>query len=442
MQLPNFSPKTSRLGKYYYLISAICFVLSGLAGFLASIHVGIDSSHTQWIAHLRMQVLRPLHTMLSLVAMLSGGMAITSSLLQSIAPPIRKGFEGITLMLLVTFICLATITLLMGITSGREYVSWVPLLSLILIPAVLLTTCTVIQRFRELSTASPEGYWLLVLGWLLTAFGLIETHEFLVPYIFSNGVRDLSSQWHGIDTIIAGVNVMLYAGMIFVLQQKPKPLRKRWLYFFAGFGLLGTFGHHHYASPQPGYLKVFAFAASMVAILSFFRHLNGYLKEWKQEKQEPHPIMPLVLAAEYWTIVAVGSGILFAIPQINFYVHGTYLIVIHAMGSMIGINFMIIIAAALLFMGYEPNHSRTAIKWGVRMTNWALSLLWVGLAVPSLIKGILRTHQSYQQFFPLTEPWLILFPICGLLLFAGIFVLTSELVWLVFNPRPQTNQDF
>ena len=435
MQLPVFTPTTSKVGRYFFLIAALCFVLSGLAGLLASVHVGVNSTHAQWIAHLRMQTLRPLHTMLSLAAMLSGGMAINCSLVHSIVPGVKKRVEEVALVLLLGFILLATTTLLMGKTSGREYITWLPELSLILLPAVLLIAGTVLRHFKALSAASPEGYWLLLIGWLLTSFGLIETHSFLLPFIFGNAVRDLTSQWHGIDTVVAGVNVLLYAGLIFVLQRQPKPLRKVWLYLIAGFGLLGTFGHHHYASPQPGYLKAFAFAASMVAILSFFRHIVGYQKEWKAHKETPHPVMPLILSAEYWTIVAVGSGILFAIPQINFFVHGTYLIVIHAMGSMIGINFMIVMAAGLLFMDYEPAHSCASIRWGVRMVNWALMMLWVGLAIPSLIKGILRTRESYQQFFPLAEPWLALFPICGMLLFAGVFVLASEVIWLVFAPR-------
>ena len=440
MQLPAFQPGTSKTGRYFFLISALCFVLSGLAGLLASVHVGVDSAHAEWIAHLRMQTLRPLHTMLSLVAMIAGGMAINCSLLSSIVPTAKKRIEEVSFILLMAFVFLAVGTMLIGKTSGREYVTWIPQLSLILIPAVVLTTVTVIRHYHELSAASPEGYWLLLIGWLLTGFGLVETHSFLMPYIFDNAVRDLTSQWHGIDTVIAGVNVLLYAGLIFVLQRKPKPLRRRLLYLIAGFGLLGTFGHHHYASPQPGYLKAFAFTASMVAILSFFRHIIGYQKEWKEEKKEPHPVMPLILSAEYWTIVAVGSGILFAIPQINFYVHGTYLIVIHAMGSMIGINFMIVIATGLLFMGYQPAHSHVSIRWGVRMVNGAIMLLWVGLTVPSLIKGILRTRESYQQFFPITEPWLVLFPVCGLLLLAGIFVLASEVIWLVFSPRGVVNE--
>lgn len=437
MQIPAFTPKTTLVGKYFFLIAALAFLLSALAGLLASIHIGIDSSHLNWVNHLRMQVLRPLHTMLSIVAMLAGAMGITISLLRSIASAEDKSIQSCALISLIAFSVLATASLSMGHTTGREYISWPPILGILLISSILLITYSVVQHFKLLAQASPEGTWLLMLGWLLTGLGFIETHGFLIPFIFNNGVRDLTVQWHGIDTVIAGINILLYAGMIFVLQQRPKLLRKHWFFLIAGFGLLGTFGHHHYASPQPGYLKLFAFAASMVAILSFIRHIISYQIKQIKQQNEPHPAMPLLLSAEYWTIIAVGSGILFAIPQINFYVHGTYLIVVHAMGSMIGINFMITIAAALLFMDYNPDHSKSAIKWGVRITNLALTFLWIGLAIPGIMKGVLRTHQSYQQFFPKIEPWLILFPICGILLFAGIFILTSEVIWLVFNHEKQ-----
>jgi len=97
---------------------------------------------------------------------------------------------------------------------------------------------------------------------------------------------------------------------------------------------------------------------------------------------------------------------------------------------MIGINFFIIMAAALLFMRYHPQASALSIRWGVRLVNNSLAMLWAGLAVPSLIEGFQRTQHSYQSYQNLVEPWLWVFPVLGFFLFSGIFVLVSEVIWL------------
>jgi nitric oxide reductase subunit B len=437
MKIPQFSSRISPAGKAFFILSAITFLASALIGIIASVQVGIPSRLATWTEHVDLTVLRPIHTMFSIVGMIAGGMGISVALVETFRKTDRAiRTQWASFHLLVVFTLVATITLGMEITSGREYISWVSPVSLPLIASIVTIAYVILRKPGSIIQASPEGMWLHALGWILIALGLVEVQGYHVPFIFRNGVRDLTQQWHGIDIIIAGLNVVLYSGMLFLLQKKPKPLRKRWMFAIATFGLLGTFGHHHYISPQPVYLKWFAFLASMVAVLSFLRHIRGYRKEIGANNLQPDPIMPLLLSAEFWTIVAVGSGIIFAIPQINFYVHGTYLIVVHAMGSMIGINVLIIIAAGLLFMRYQAAASESAIKWGVRMVNLSLVLLWVGLGIPSIMKGIMRVSSDYQSFHPVLEPWYMLFPLVGLLLLAGLFVLLSEVIWVGFGKRP------
>jgi nitric oxide reductase subunit B len=436
MQIPQFPCRISPAGRAFFIFAAVAFLLSALVGIVASLQVGIPTHYASWVAHIDLTVLRPIHTMLSLVGMLAGGMGLTTALVESIrGEDTASRIQWTAFHLLLLFTLLATVTLAMGKTSGREYISWVAPVTLPLIASVVTIAYLILRNPKPVIAASPEGMWLHILGWILIALGLIETHGYQLPFVFRNGVRDLTQQWHGIDIIIAGLNVVLYSGMLFLLQKEPKPLRKRWMFAIATFGLLGTFGHHHYISPQPVYLKWFAFLASMVAILSFLRHIRGYRKELVANQLQPNPIMPLLLSAEFWTIVAVGSGVLFAIPQINFYVHGTYLIVVHAMGSMIGINVMIIVAAALLFMRYEESATLASLKWGVRMVNASLVLMWMGMGIPSVMKGILRASHDFQAYNPVIERWYVIFTIAGMLLLSGLFVLMSEIIWAGFGRR-------
>jgi nitric oxide reductase subunit B len=322
-----------------------------------------------------------------------------------------------------------------GKGSGREYTPWPGLLTPLLLLSVGVCGVQWLRIIPLGYALSPEGTVLLAIGWSLTFLGFLESQAQVLPWVFLNGVRDLTSQWHGIDTFVAGINVLLYAGMVVLLQPYPKPLRKKFLFGIAAFGLLGTFGHHHYASPQPLFLKYFAFFASMVAVISFVRHMQGFRKQKRTLPGPNRDLFQLLLSAEAWTLVAVGSGVLFAIPQINFYIHGTYLIISHAMGSMIGINLLIIIAAGLHFCGYDKPNASSSLRWGLPILNFSLMLLWIGLTIPSLLKAMERTHSTFQFYQPLVEPWLMFFPLAGVGLFAGIFALCSELLWAAASDR-------
>ena len=433
MEIATFTPKTNAPGRVLFFSASVTFLASALIGMLASFKYGVASQHADWIAHLHMEQLRPLHLLLAVTSMVMGAMAITYSILYSVVPVQGKWSrisQWVGSFAIIVFALTASILILGGEASGREYAPWPITLSPLLLISVGLGLAILGSHYPKLYSLSPEGTVLLSLGWLLTFAGFFEVHSYLLPFVYNNGVRDLTSQWHGIDTFVAGINVMLYAGMIVLLQQRPKPLRKRFMFIIAGFGLLGTFGHHHYVSPQPGFLKIFAFLASMVAILSFVRHIHSLAKEAKLNNDARHPLMSLMLTAETWTIVAVGSGILFAIPQVNFYIHGTYIIIAHAMGSMIGINYIIIIGAGMVFCGYKRTDSEFSTRWAIRMLNAGLVLLWIGLTIPSLIKGISRTHESFQAYSSKVESWFVVFPISGLLLVAAIFVLSSELAWI------------
>ena len=97
------------------------------------------------------------------------------------------------------------------------------------------------KKFSYLSSKSPEGSWLIGFGSIFILIGITESLSWLIPSIGNNFVRDLTLQWHGIDTFFAGLNAFLYGLGIFILQKNPKPLRNKRLYLIAIFSLLFTF---------------------------------------------------------------------------------------------------------------------------------------------------------------------------------------------------------
>lgn len=265
-------------------------------------------------------------------------------------------------------------------------------------------------------------------GSIFILIGLSESLTWLIPSIGNNFVKDLTLQWHGIDTFFAGLNAFLYGVGVFVIQRDPKPLRKKMLYTIAIFSLLFTFGHHHYVSPQPQFLKVLAFVASMIAMFSFVKHFRVFKKTAYKKAASKTVIETLFRSVELWTIVSFGTGILFAIPQFNLVIHGTYLIVMHAMGSMIGVQLMLVFIAGFSIFKVESLKSEKRIKFGVKLLNNSLILLWVLMVVVGLIKGVMRVDHNFYEINNATSYYFYFLPLLGMILLVSISIISVELL--------------
>lgn len=401
-----------------FMMAAGCIVVAAALGLITSLKI-VEPGFAS--IGLPFQRLRPLHTFFSISAVISGLLA----LIAAITGGSRASRTAMSrqLILMALFIGAGSLTLAAGITSGREYISWHPALSLLLFAAVFDAALQVFRAWRVLLLRSPESLWLIGLGCLFILLGLIESHLWLLPDIGYNSVRDLTVQWHGLDVFFAGINAALYGCAIQVTSRQGKPLRNRSLFIIAIASMLFTFGHHHYVSPQPGFLKILALVASLLAMVSFVRHLRATQAMGEQSS----PILPLLKAVETWTLVAVGSGILLAIPYVNTVLHGTYAVVIHAMGSMIGVNLMIILAGGLAIVGMETPLRAGRIRFGVRVINYALTTLWVGLTSIAVMEGLLRVNTDYLMISAKLRPMLYIFPVAGSVLLFGLFYLCVEL---------------
>jgi len=379
--------------------------------------------------------LRPLHSFLALYALLSGVLGMFEAVLGqldeikvvSIVPRLQAFIFG-------GFGIAATVGISLGWMSGREYLSWDPRFTPLLAFVFVLAGWRA-WRFRRALTVAPEGFWLLGLGLFFCFAGLIEGHLYLWTAVGGDVVRNLSVQWHGLDTLIAGINAAVFGGIISLTSMRRRPLRRVWLYAIAAFGLLFTFSHHHYLSPQPSPLKWLALAASLIAAVSFFRHGYALLAGGFGRKLIQNPVSYLFVSAEIWNLVAVGSGVLFAVPQVNRIVHGTHLVVVHAMGSMIGVDIVLIVLAGFIVQGGVSQSRARMVRGGMHAVNAGLFGLWIVLGSAGWIKGTLRLTEPYQVYTEVIRPWLYGFPVFGLLLLVGLAVLGFQLLRVLVGPR-------
>lgn len=402
-------------------LAAAAFLLSAALGLLAA----LVTARPGLAALLDFTRLRPLHTFLALAGTVAGYTGLLRAIFDGLG--LTAGGSDLRWPSLAAFTVFGAISLGLGYGSGREYVSWLPALTPLLFLPLLSNAARVLAGCRALAARSPEGLWLIAVGALFACIGLAESHLWLLPAVGGDSVKDLTVQWQGLDLIFAGNNMLLYGCALFLLRPSAQPLRGRWLFAIAAISLLLSFGHHHYISPQPRWLKNLAVLASMLSMISFLRHMRAYRGARAPSGQREDQVL-LLRSVERWTLATFGTGIAIAVPFVNLFVHGTHVIVAHAMGGMIGVDFMLVMAGGLALAGSRDAGATGRIRLGVRLVDLSLLALWVVLGGAGLTKGLLRFSHGFDAYQPLVQPWLWALPVVGLGLLAGVGVLCMELL--------------
>lgn len=424
---PGFDPRATARKPMRIAIGLLALAA---AGFLASAWLGlVGSLEVAWperFVALDFSRLRPLHTLFALAATACGITGLLTALLAASGLPLR--WPTTRAVMLLAFVLIGGILAALGYGSGREYVSWVPLLTPLLWLPLLANGSDIFGSFRALAARSPEGFWLLACGAAFLIIGLLESHLWLLPAVSGDAVKDLTVQWQGLDLLFAGNNMSLYGLALFAVAPAAKPLRSGGLFAVAAVTVLFTFGHHHYVSPQPQWLKSMAVLASLLALVSFLRHARAYRASVAAHSGPPTVSAVLLAAVERWSLVSFASGIAMAIPYVNLFVHGTHAIVAHAMAGMIGVDFLLVIAGGIALTAGRDAWAGARLRLGVRLIDGALLVLWVVLGGAGITKGLARFSHDFSLYQPTAQMWLRAFPWVGLVLFSGIALLCIELL--------------
>ena len=410
--------------------AAIALLALAAVGFLASAVLGVVASIVVAWPDRFMVVdftrLRPLHTFFALAATACGFSGLLAAVFATLGLPTR--WAAARGWMLLAFMIGGGIFAALGYGSGREYVSWSPLLTPLLLLPLLFNALDVFRQHGALGPRSPEGFWLLASGAAFVCIGLLESHLWLLPAIGGDTVTDLTVQWQALDLLFAGNNMLLYGLALFAIAPAAKPLRSGGLFALAAVTLLFTFGHHHYISPQPQWLKTMAVIASMLAMVSFLRHARAYRASATASSGSATAATVILAAVERWTLVSFATGIALAIPYVNLFVHGTHVIVAHAMAGMIGVDFLLVIAGGLAMTAGREVLASERLRLGVRLTDGALLALWLVLGGAGITKGVLRFTHDHFAYQPILQMWLRAFPVVGLVLLIGIGLLCAELL--------------
>ncbi len=415
-------------------------------------------------------VVRPLHTIFALAWIFLGGIAVVHRYLQDQAGAITAG-DRWRLQIQVTVWAIAGLGILisvsLGITSGREYMGFHPVFSVLILVGWI---CFAWNFFR----ATWKGFWfrpvyvtMWGVGCLFFIYTFLEQHAYLLPGVFEDPVMDKRIQWKATGTLVGSFNLFVYGAMIYMgekLSGDSSYGHSKLAYALFGIGLLNTFtnfAHHTYHVPQNHMVTWIAFVVSMLEILILCRVAWDVARFALNRVERPFCSAHAFLASAKWWIAAMlFTSILIAIPPLNSIIHGTYVVTAHAMGTTIGIDSFVLMGAltavlAEILIARDGNAAANVLHtrrmWhlvvGLNVSVGAL-ILW--LSTVGIFDGVFRYLTPRSEAYAAYRPeWLstssgIVFAVAGLLAFIYFMALLRTwlpLVFLRFHREVVTTHD-
>ena len=134
-------------------------------------------------------------------------------------------------------------------------------------------------------------------------------------------------------------------------------------------------------------------------------------------------------------------ALLISIPTINLFTHGTHITVAHSMGTTIGINSTILIAAIFYIVSKENKFSLNKYKKRLNIAFWlfhiSLLVFWGSLLYSGYLKGIWdqmdMPKTSFSEFITDLKPVIHVLVSGGLFLFISIEFITNPLIKALIN---------
>ncbi len=349
----------------------------------------------------------------------------------------------------------ALITLLFGWGSGREYLGFHPAFSVLIIVGWLCFLWTFLRRVLPGFWSRPVYVYMWTTGALYFVYTFVEGHAYLLPSVAGHPVADLQIQWKSCGSLVASFNQMVYGTLLFVGERMTNDRRagqSRAAFTLFGIGLLNSFtnsAHHTYHLPQDALIKWIAFVVSMLELIILWSLLADIVR--KVGTRRPHyrqfsASTHLFALSKHWNAFLLPVALLISIPPLNALIHGTHVVMAHAMGSELAIDSYILLGAfAWLFARSFPKREAVRdvingprVRHYIGWLNRTLMVLIASLLIRGLGVGVTR-------YLGHPEPeWLGVFPAVFVIsgVAVGYSLLNLILCWLPLLREPLRHRLF
>lgn len=331
--------------------------------------------------------------------------------------------------------------------GGREYWEFNPIWALPIVFAWIIFLLNFVHIVRKIKDW-PVYIWMWLTGIIFFLFTFIENYLWVFPYFREHFITDMTIQWKVNGSLVGSWNQIIYGTAFFLMdkiENKKNVGRSKMafaMYFLGLFNLMFNWGHHIYTLPTEQFIRFIGYAVSMTEWIFFIQ----IIYTWKQSVssiQKHYHYFPyrFIMAADIWVFINIGQAILMSIPAVNIYTHGTHITVAHAMGTTIGINSMILLAACFEFFNFNTDTKKSTTKL-LNSSFWiaqgSLLVLWLSLNAAGVKKGIwqLSKHQSsYSEMMESLYPYFTTFFIAGIGLMISFSILAIVLINYYFKNK-------
>ncbi len=356
------------------------------------------------------------------------------------------------------------ISYLFGYFGGREYWAFSPILALPILLSWLLLIINFFATVKDYKVGLcaekngtskmlwPVYIWMWATGIVFFFLTFSEAYLWLIPYFRESIVGELTVQWKSYGSLVGSWNMLVYGLAIYVMEKTSdtriscRPIT--YILFFLGFiNLLLGWSHHIYILPAAKWIRLLGYAISMTELIVLAKIIWDWKGLIKQGKKHIHSIpYRFLLSADFWIITNLILAIIISIPSMNIYTHGTHITVAHAMGSTIGINTMILIAAIFYIVSenriedYNQGEKKLIFR-GFWLTNISLAIFFSTLVVSGILKSYYTLqNESFQQMMSSLHSYFIIFAVSGVMLFVGILMIAIPLLSKLLANRLAQNE--
>lgn len=427
-----------------------CLIIAVLCGALAVLFYITDLSNPLRSIGVDFRDMRPLHTTFASAWIFLAGMTcVFHYLYDTHGEPTRSERLRFRIQMILFGLAGAgiLITIPMGITSGREYIGFHPALSLLIVAGWLLFAWTFFSRCARGFWSQPVYVYMWGIGILYFLYTFAEGHAWLLPWIRSRPVADLQIQWKSCGTIVASFNMLMYGALIYLsgrIARNDSYARSPKAFVFFGIGLLNSFtnyAHHTYHLPQSHLIKWVAFVVSMLEIILLVSILNDVRAMLAARKPTDSFTTTggFLKLAKGWSFAMLTLSLLISVPNLNTPIHGTHVVMAHAMGSEIGIDTMVLFAFfSYLTASFFPRRydvldelNNSLMQSSSRGLNRGLIGLILTLLIGGVTVGVTRMYGIARPQFLDAFPYSLAF--FGIMV--GWFLVRLSLFWWRYLPR-------
>lgn len=343
-------------------------------------------------------------------------------------------------LLLVTFLGILG-SLLLGITSGREYLEAAfPLKAAVAIDIGLIWYN--LWRTGN-SKGAKKGFTTLIM-----LLGLFSSFIFFLPnlFSFSHIVTDeivkfwVVHLWEELSFELVGAGITA-ALLKYITKIDPKYIEKL-LYLDAAFlvaaGLFAT-GHHYYWVGFPKWWLYVGVIFSILQLGPIILLASPSIKALRSGLEPKYRIVVYYLVSSvFWHITGAGLlGFVMSVPQINRYVHGTLITSAHSHMAVFGVFGVFVLGLAFFILTYSKKVSKVTLKRyliSLWLINSGLAIMSLALALAGLVHVYLSRVAGLEfiSSLSLLTPYMVGRTLGAICFDAGGFIFAWE-TWKIYR---------